>query len=331
VIFGFVLLLVIAAGRTARWRLVRTHPAPGGLVDVGGHRLHVHRSGTGPTVVLDAGAGGMSDDWTLVRAGVDGVATAIAYDRAGLGRSEPGPTPRSIPTHVIELRAALRQSGAHPPYVLVGHSYGGLVVRAYAYEHTDEVSGLVLVDAAHEDQFDYYPKEYVASGQRMARSMRWMIGAAGVAVGSGLPAFFARRVPDVVADALPGDVGDRRRATIVMSARHLQAVSDEFAALDDSLAYVRRIRRPLGDLPVIVITHGLPVTDGVPQHLRTDVEDAWQKMQASLTGISTDASLVVAERSSHNIHIEQPDIIVDAILRVLGSRPRAEVPRTSSG
>lgn len=330
-IVGLVLLLVIAAGRAARWRLARTHPAPGDLVDVGGHRLHVHRSGTGPTVVLDAGAGGMSDDWALVRAGLDGVATTIAYDRAGLGRSEGGPTPRSIPTQVIELRAALRQSGAHPPYVLVGHSYGGLVARAYAYEHTDEVSGLVLVDAAHEDQFDYYPKEYVDSGQRMARSMRWMVGIARVAVGSGIPAFIAPRIPDAVADALPPDVGARRRAALVMSTRHLRAVSDEFEALDDSLAYVRRIRRPLGDLPVIVITHGLPVTEGVPEHLRSDVEDAWQRMQSSLTGIARDASLVVAERSGHNIHIEQPDVIVDALVRVLDSHRRAEAARTSSG
>ena len=298
-IVGFVLLLVIAAGRAARWRLVRTHPAAGELIDVGGHRLHVHRCGTGPTVVFDAGAGGMSDDWALVRAGLDGIATTVAYDRAGLGRSEPGPTPRSVRRQVTEVRAALRRSNLQPPYVLVGNSYGGLVARAYAYEHTDEVSGLVLVDAAHEDQFDYYPKEYVASRQRMARTMRWMIGIAGVAVGSGLPAFFARRIPDAVADALPGDVDARRRVTIVMSVRHLQAVRDEFTALDDSLAYIRRIRRPLGDLPVIVITHGLPVTEGVPQHLRSDVEDAWQKMQASLTGISTDAYLVVAERSSH--------------------------------
>ena len=330
-IVGFVLLLVVAAGRAVRWRLARTHRAPGGLVDVGGHRLHIHRSGTGPTVVFDAGAGGTSDDWALVRAGLEGIATTVAYDRAGLGRSQPGPTPRSVPTQVTELRAALRQSNLQPPYVLVGHSYGALVVRAYAYEHTDEVSALVLVDAAHEDQFDYYPEEYVESGRRMARAMRWTARIAGIIVGTGVPAFFAGRIPDPVADALPPDVGARRRATIVMSARHLRAVADEFAALDDSLADVRRIRRPLGDLPVTVVTHGVPVTEGVPEHLRTAVENAWQKMQAELAGISSEASLVVAERSGHNIHIEQPEIIVDAILQVLTSRRRTEAARSSPG
>jgi pimeloyl-ACP methyl ester carboxylesterase len=116
-----------------------------------------------------------------------------------------------------------------------------------------------------------------------------------------------------------------------MSARHLRAVADEFAALDDSLADVRRIRRPLGDLPVTVVTHGVPVTEGVPEHLRTAVENAWQKMQAELAGISTEASLVVAERSGHNIHIEQPEIIVDAIQQVLNSRRRTEAARSAFG
>lgn len=324
------LLLVVAAGQAARWRLARHHPPPGHLVDAGGHRLHVQRCGTGPTVVLDAGAGGMSDDWALVRAGLDGVATTVAYDRAGLGRSEAGPTPRSVRAQVTELRAALRHSGLPPPYVLVGHSYGGLVARAYAYEHIDEVDGLVLVDAAHGDQFDHYPQEYVDSGRRMARAMRWMTPIAVTVVASGVPAVFARRIPDAVADALPDELGTQRRAAIVMGTRHLRAVGDEFAGLEESFAYVRQIRRPLGDLPVIVITHGVPVTEGVPEHLRGDVEDAWQKMQWDLTGISTDASLVVAEHSGHNIHIQAPDIIIDAIVRVLGSRRRAEAARTQS-
>jgi len=189
----------------------------------------------------------------------------------------------------------------------------------------------VLVDAAHEDQFDYYPEEYVESGRRMARAMRWTARIAGIIVGTGVPAFFAGRIPDPVADALPPDVGARRRATIVMSAWHLRAVADEFAALDDSLADVRRIRRPLGDLPVTVVTHGVPVTEGVPEHLRTAVENAWQKMQAELAGISSEASLVVAERSGHNIHIEQPEIIVDAIQQVLSSRRRTEAARSAFG
>jgi pimeloyl-ACP methyl ester carboxylesterase len=324
-----VLLLVVAAGRAAQWRLARTHPAPGELVDVGGYRLHIQRSGVGPTVVLDAGAGGTSYDWALVRKGVDRFATTIAYDRAGLGRSELGTKPRSVQKEVTDLRAALRASGLHPPYVLVGHSYGGLVVRAYAYEHTEEVSGLVLVDAAHEDQFDHYPKEYVDSGRRMGRAMRRMAWITGAAVGSGIPAFFAGRIPDVVADALPPDVGADRRATTVMSSKHLRTVTDEFAALEDSFSYVRQIRRPLGDLPVIVITHGVPVTAGVPEHLRSAVEKAWQEMQSDLTSISTSASLVVAERSGHNIHVEQPDIIVDAIFSVLNSRRRAHGALTS--
>lgn len=321
VIVVVLLLAVTAAGQVAQWRLARAHPAPGELVDVGGHRLHVHRSGSGPAVVFDAGAGGTNPDWALVRDDVDQFATTVAYDRAGLGWSEPGPKPRTALRQVAELRTALQRSGVEPPYVLVGHSWGGLVMRAYTYEHPGEVAGLVLVDAAHEDQFTYYPPEYVDSARQMGRTMERLAWAFRAFFGSGIPALLNSRSADEVADALPPEARGRRRATGVMSGKHSRATIDEFSAIEESFAEVQRIRRPLGDLPVVVISHGLPVTEGVPEHLRPAVEEAWQKMQANLAGISTNASLRHAERSGHNIPMEQPEIIIEAVRDVLHGQP----------
>ncbi|MBI2518085.1 MAG: alpha/beta hydrolase [Opitutae bacterium] len=125
---------------------------PGQLVDVGGYRLHLHVLGEGsPTVVLLPGAGDFSFDWVLVQSEVAKTVRTVSYDRAGSAWSDPGPTPRSMKQEAHELRLALANSGLRPPYVLVGHSVGGLVARVYARNYPTEVAGVVLVDATHEN------------------------------------------------------------------------------------------------------------------------------------------------------------------------------------
>jgi pimeloyl-ACP methyl ester carboxylesterase len=116
-------------------------------IDVGGHTLRLQVAGTGmPSVVLDYGLGGSIDDWNEVFPQVARFTRVVAYDRAGYGKSEPGPEPRSQTQIAKELRALLHNAGIAPPYVLVGHSLGGANVRAFAYLFKDEVAGLVFVD-----------------------------------------------------------------------------------------------------------------------------------------------------------------------------------------
>lgn len=127
----------------------------GEMIDVGGRRLRIVRAGgpsERPTVVLEHGAFGCAADWAVVqdRLAAKGLAS-IAYDRAGLGHSEPGPKPRDGHAIVSDLAALLREVGEDDPLVLVGHSMGGLMVRLYALTHTRQVLGVVLVDAVTPD------------------------------------------------------------------------------------------------------------------------------------------------------------------------------------
>ncbi|HSE68885.1 MAG TPA: alpha/beta hydrolase, partial [Gemmatimonadales bacterium] len=132
------------------------------MVDVGGHRLHLRCTGTAsggtPTVVLDAGAGQFSTAWSAVQEALPDI-RSCAYDRAGWGWSEPGPGPRTITQEVFELQALFEAAGVAGPYVLVGHSYGGLIVRRYAALHSDNVAGIILVDPAHEESRLFYTKQ----------------------------------------------------------------------------------------------------------------------------------------------------------------------------
>jgi len=124
---------------------------PGKMVDLGGHRLHLNCSGHGsPTVVVENGQGDFSFDWFLVQKRVERFTQICTYDRAGYAWSDPGPLPRTFAQINLELQDALKKLGESGPYVLVGHSYGGPVIRNFAATYPQDVAGLVLVDAAFE-------------------------------------------------------------------------------------------------------------------------------------------------------------------------------------
>jgi pimeloyl-ACP methyl ester carboxylesterase len=142
---------VFSAAALAQTNSTPPFPAPGRLVDVGGWRLHLNctgqAGGSQPTVILEAGIGDFSVEWSLVQPGVAKYARVCSYDRAGDGWSDLGPYPRTMHQLVYELHTLLDKGGVHQPFVLVGHSYGGWLVRLYAYTYPSEISGIVLIDA----------------------------------------------------------------------------------------------------------------------------------------------------------------------------------------
>src|ERR1051326_1105294 len=129
-------------------------PPPGQLVQVNGHEVHIDCAGRGsPAVVLLHGLGDYSFDWKLVQPEIARSTQTCAYDRPGQAWSAPGAAPRGLRTSATELRELLRKAGVSAPYMLVGHSWGGLIARMYAYLYPTEVAGMVLVDSAHEDEY----------------------------------------------------------------------------------------------------------------------------------------------------------------------------------
>lgn len=140
-------LLGVTYQAVATWGDARAFPPPGRLVDVGGYKLHLHCLGTGsPTVIAENGLGGSSPDWSLVQPAVSQTTRICSYDRAGAGWSEVGPGPRTSRQISAELHTLLTNARIAGPYVLVGHSAGGLHVQVYASQYPAEVAGLVLVD-----------------------------------------------------------------------------------------------------------------------------------------------------------------------------------------
>jgi pimeloyl-ACP methyl ester carboxylesterase len=148
-------------------------------VDIGGYRLYLRCAGAGsPVVILDAGAGDTLETWDWVLPDVRKFTRVCAYERAGLGRSEAGLTPRTSERIVEELQALLSRGRITGPYLLVGHSFGGLNMRLYAARHPDDIVGLVLVDATPED----YPGQVAAllspSDAEKLRTVRGLASAA---------------------------------------------------------------------------------------------------------------------------------------------------------
>lgn len=150
----FLILVLCAVTLSGNVAVAQVQPNSdfAGLVDVGGYRLFLRCTGEGsPTVILDAAARATSETWSQIQPEVASFTRVCSYDRAGLGRSDPGPVPRTTRTMVEELRTLLRNAGIEGPYVLVGHSLGGLNMQLFARLYPNEVVGVVLVDATPAD------------------------------------------------------------------------------------------------------------------------------------------------------------------------------------
>jgi len=133
----------------------KAHPPPGRLIDLGGHRLHLYESGnSGPAIVLEAGLMSTVLSWTELQRELSKSFRVVSYDRAGLGWSDLGPMPRTAERIVDELHLALQKAAVAPPYVLIGHSFGGLTMSLFAARYPQEVTGMVLIDAVVPAEWD---------------------------------------------------------------------------------------------------------------------------------------------------------------------------------
>lgn len=296
------LLLAIAiAGAGYQWiatrREVAATPPPGRLVDIGGHRLHLWCTGDGaPAVILDAGLGGTSAGWGFVQPEVARFTRVCSYDRAGMGYSDPGPSPRTARRMANELAELLARGGIAAPVVLVGESIAGFNVRMFASEHPAHAAGLVLVDASHEEDAHEVPG--------MARFVPVLstIGALRL-----LGVSFGQPV-----ESLAPSVRQFARATRFRASGY-QAAADEIIHIRETVSEVRSSRRRL-TIPVMVVT-GARGADG-----------NWQRLQQDQASLSERGCLITAQQSGHVVAIDQPEIIVDAIRTVVETARGHDVP-----
>lgn len=290
---------------------VKEYPPIGKYVDLETHKLHYIDQGEGDvTIVMDAGLPGTCLDWSWVQDDLAGFARVITYDRAGYGWSELGPKPRTSMQIVQELRELLQKEKIEKPYILVGHSYGGLNMLLYTYMYPDEVAGLVLIDATHPDYHEYLPEEFKDIENSKLAQLK---------LGADLSPFGVQRLLNISLSPykLPKDIEDAGRAMGFRNAA-FSAAYDEFLAVDESLAQVKEVT-DLGDIPLLVITKGLqtPKINGFTDEMMTEYENGLSELQKKFLNLSTNSSQVIAVDSGHFIHYDNPEIIIQEIRKMI--------------
>src|SRR5215207_1186588 len=283
----------------------RKYPPPGWMVDVGGHKLHLHVTGEDrgtPTVVLEGGLGFPSVEWAWVQPEVAHFARVVAYDRAGVAWSEPGPKPRDGHRIAEDLHAALHTAGLEGSYVLVGHSFGGLFVRAFADLYPEEVTGMVLVDSSHPDQLDRSPLQRQAQPR-----LEVTIKVAPFFARLGVIRLYALRAKWI--RELPPQQAAEMRAFMALPDFWV-GVGAEAAAWEESTSPQVRRARSLGDMPLAVLTASGPMAFD-PVH---------GELQAELAALSSNGTHRVVEGADHGSIVMSPEyarVVADYVCRVL--------------
>ncbi len=330
VIFLVTLAVLAAVGTLYQaigtWRDRRRFPPPGQLVRVNKGRMHIHVTGEGtPNVVFESGMGASCLSWTLVQPQVAQFSRAVSYDRAGHGWSDPALEPRTAGQIAQELHALLNATGLPGPYVLVGHSFGGYVNRAFVHLYRDEVVGMVLVDSVHPAEWENPTPEQlrmIEVGLRYAWIAAWLarlgfvrfclarlgrgsprLGrAAARAFGTGTASAVQRIASEI--RKLPPPILPIVRA-LWSQPKNFMSLGQHVAALPVSAAQAAAVSS-LGDLPLVVLSgdhHAAPYT-------------AWQRELAQL---SSRGRHLVASDSGHWIHLDHPELVTQAFLEVVSA------------
>ncbi len=292
-------------------------PPPGQMVDIGGHRLHLYCLGTGsPTVILEAAAPGWSLYWSTVQPQLAQTTRVCAYDRAGLGWSERGPLPRTGQRMAKELHRLLERAGIRGPYVLVGHSLGGLVTRLYQHDYPQDVVGMVLVDAGHESELRQAEfRGFANAGKSLLPVIRamTMLGITRLMASyDQLPQLLTQQEEKVAPEIRP-----MLRAGWLRTG-YYSTLADESDGLIETLEQVRH-SGSLGTLPLVVVTATGPIWwPEMPGQVNpAKFRKMWLELQQNLTTLSTNSHQVFADQSSHFIQFDQPDLVTNAVRQLI--------------
>ena len=294
-------------------QFIDQYPSPGNLVNVGTHNLHLYCTGDGTSpVILESGAGSWSLHWHMVQSQVEKFAKVCSYDRGGFGWSEPGPTPRETDQLTEELHQLLTHSELDGPYVMVGASYGGSIIQLFEQKHPDLVSGLILVDGRP----PYYSETMKSISLNYNSSFNEMVQTVRLLDDIGILSLFVSR--DLIPNELPENYESifNEVGLVTKNAASQAREAAEIVSSENQLNSVGHI----GSKPLIVISHGLRnmfENRGLSKAEIEEAEDYWEESQRNMARFSENGVYVEADKSGHNIQLEQPDVIVDSIRRML--------------
>ena len=289
----FLLILVFSIATRAETDVEIGHP-PGAFISLETNKIHLHCVGKGsPIIVFDSGVGGSHMDWVNVQSRAGEFTQACSYDRSGYGWSEMGIKPRTSKRIVSELTKILKIAKKEPPYILVGHSFGGLNMQLFARTNPKDVIGLVLIDSIHTEQY----KRFEDAGIEIptVNTTRFLLGS-----------------KDQVTEGIPEEYKDIAYELV----RSDEAVSSMFNELRNMHVSTQEIAtaEKMPDIPITVIIHGKQVWDNP---MFKNMEEIWYELQIQLSKSTSKGKLLTADSSGHHIHLEQPELILSEIKSIL--------------
>ena len=322
--------LTLFGAATVNAQAAPPHAAPGRMIDIGGWKLHLNCTGEAKpsqaTVILEAGVGDFSVEWALVQPSVSSFARVCSYDRAGDGWSELGPHPRTMKQLVYELHTLLEKAGERPPYLLVGQSFGGVVVRLYATTYPNEVASMMLIDAGRLNPWRFINGELVQLNTTAKGVPVPAVKTSSPLRESDIPPP-AREQMQAAARQLVARANESReklpreaqemRTWALGTVKHVAAYVNPFEAEELALMLAAEKEREyqFGDMPLVVMTAG-----------KVQYSEAWLQAdhaatQAGLAKLSRSGKQIIAQESGHHIHIDEPALVINAVRELVTAKP----------
>ena len=282
------------------------YPAPGTHIWLGDYRMHLHCQGRGsPTVILEAGLGGTSLEWVRVQPKISRFTRVCSYDRYGYGWSDPSFEARTAATIVTELRQLMGNGAVAAPYLLVGHSFGGLTMRLFASRYPQYIAGMVLLDPTHEAQFD---QQQLASPSHKTlipnQNKAFVIGN-------------HYQIPT----ALPAEIRPTAQMLALIPSS-IRSLYSELRYIRISAAQVRQSGQTLPDVPLTIIAHNSLIRAQTAKAKR--FAGNWLTLQRELATRAPQGRFIMAEHSGHHIHLEQPELVINSVRDIVEQNRRTE-------
>ena len=248
------------------------------MIDVGGYSLYLNCTGSGnPTVILESGLTGDFTSWNTTQPEIAKFTRVCSYDRAGLSYSDPGPIPRNAELTTSDLHTLLTKANIAPPYILVGHSFGGLLIRRYYFEYPEEVTGMIFIDSLHENWWDealaLLPTDTSADTVRLANFREYLV------------------------DGWKHPEGNYENMDIPAVIEQIRETGD------------------FGNLPVTVLTAETfnVLNSGLPADMEANLAALFREEQGRIATLSTIGTQTVISESGHDMPHDNPQAVIQAI------------------